>query len=76
MKLVLLFALPRAELFSIATMKFAERPSLISVGFGPISQRLLLHLLRATAKHPLISRCERLGSQEVLGSGRGMSLCA
>lgn len=76
MKLVLLFALPCAKLFSIATMKFAARPSLISLRFGAISQGLLLHLLKSTAKHPLISRCERLGPQEVLGSAKGMSLCA
>lgn len=70
MRLVLLFALPRANLVSFATMKFAERSSLISVGFGAISQGLLLHLLRATAKRPLISRLERSGSEKYLGVGR------
>lgn len=70
MKLVLLFALSRAKLVSIAMMKFAERSSLIAAGFGPVSQGLLPHLLRATAKRPLILRCERLGSQKYLGVGR------
>lgn len=56
MNLVLLFALSHAKLVSIAMMKFAERSILISVGFGPVFQGLVLYLLRAMAKCPQISR--------------------